>query len=339
MDSSKIGAGYKSAFLSVLLQIGIMFGVSLIITMIVGVYVGAGSDGLDTVQLSDAITSFTAKYVMVINAITYFFADLIPVLVFMKISKNKGKIGNWFDRSKISAGLVCVLCFTTIAIAILDSIIITIFTDIFGSAGVTEQIGIGLSSDNTAVFVITILYICVVGPFLEELLFRGFILHETACVSPVFGIVVSATLFGLYHMNFEQAINGAILGILFGYVALKANSIVPTVILHIFNNTFSCVITIVSEKYGFSDTANTIVTVAALVLGTVGFVILIAKNGKLKRNEDMIDQDIFVTDEALEEIKSKEKKNNLTTDIVFKRAYFYITYIVLIGICLLMQFQ
>ncbi|MCQ2482575.1 MAG: CPBP family intramembrane metalloprotease [Clostridia bacterium] len=339
MDSSKINDGYRSAFLSVLLQIGVMFGVSIIISTIIGAYATAVSGAVDPVQLSDRITSVTNEYVMVINAITYLLADSIPVLVFMKVSKNKGKIRNWFGKSKMSAGLVSLLCFTTIAIAFLDSIIITIYNSIFGSSGVTEQIGVSLTTDNTAVFVISILYICVVGPFLEELLFRGFILHETACVSPVFGIVISATLFGLFHMNFEQAINGAILGILFGYIALKANSIVPTVILHIFNNTFSCVLTIVSEKYGLSDTANNVLTVAVLIFGIIGFVILIAKKGKLRRNEDMIDSDIFVTDETLDEIKSKENKNNLTTGIVFKRAYFYVTYIILIAICILIQFQ
>jgi membrane protease YdiL (CAAX protease family) len=91
--------------------------------------------------------------------------------------------------------------------------------------------------DNAAQNTVLLLYVCLVGPILEEILFRGLVLQSLRPWGDKLAIIVSGVLFGLMHMNLLQGIPVAVLGIFFAYVTVKSGSIIPTVILHILYNT------------------------------------------------------------------------------------------------------
>ena len=89
-----------------------------------------------------------------------------------------------------------------------------------------------LSQPYAAFFVIVIS-----APVLEEILFRGIILDGyLKNYKPWQGIIVSAFLFALLHGNLAQGIGAFGMGILFGWVYWKTNSIIPSVLLHFINN-------------------------------------------------------------------------------------------------------
>lgn len=73
---------------------------------------------------------------------------------------------------------------------------------------------------------------CIIAPLFEELLFRGLLLKTLSKSSVRFGIVASAVLFGLYHGNIPQAVNAILLGLMLGFIAYKAGSILPCIIVH-----------------------------------------------------------------------------------------------------------
>jgi membrane protease YdiL (CAAX protease family) len=74
-------------------------------------------------------------------------------------------------------------------------------------------------------------------PIGEELVFRGILARSFAnrLRWPV-AVVVSAAAFSAYHLNVAQAIPTFTLGLALGYIALRADSIVPTIIGHALNN-------------------------------------------------------------------------------------------------------
>lgn len=78
-------------------------------------------------------------------------------------------------------------------------------------------------------------YGMVIGPVFEEVIFRGAILNKLTRHGYNFAIVISALLFGLYHMILIQGFNAFILGILLAYVALRY-SIKWSMVLHILYN-------------------------------------------------------------------------------------------------------
>lgn len=78
-------------------------------------------------------------------------------------------------------------------------------------------------------------YVCLLAPILEELLFRGVLLRCALPFGKRFAIFATATVFGLYHCSWTQSPFAFALGCVLGYVAVEY-SLIWAIILHIFNN-------------------------------------------------------------------------------------------------------
>jgi hypothetical protein len=89
----------------------------------------------------------------------------------------------------------------------------------------------------------TFLMVGITGPILEEVLFRGLILDGfLRRYRPGKAIFWSAFLFGLFHLNPWQFIPGFITGLLLGYIYMRTRSLIPVILVHIVNNSFSYLI-------------------------------------------------------------------------------------------------
>ena len=78
----------------------------------------------------------------------------------------------------------------------------------------------------------------------EEMLFRGLILHALkARYRAVSAIVITAALFGAYHMSLVKFIPTGLLGLLLCYVVWRTGSIYPAMLMHFLNNAYSVVMT------------------------------------------------------------------------------------------------
>jgi membrane protease YdiL (CAAX protease family) len=104
------------------------------------------------------------------------------------------------------------------------------------NAGISIAIPDFTIKDDPAATTILIIYACVVGPILEEILFRGLVLQSLRPWGDKLAIIVSSVLFGLMHINVIQVFTTTLLGLLLAYVAIKSDSIISTIILHILYN-------------------------------------------------------------------------------------------------------
>lgn len=96
-------------------------------------------------------------------------------------------------------------------------------------------------------------YICLLGPVLEELIFRGVLLEGLRKYGNLFGIIMSAVMFGLMHQNIMQFLPAAVIGIVWGYTAVKSGSLIPSILLHILNNTMSSLLLVVLPSIDLSN--------------------------------------------------------------------------------------
>lgn len=88
--------------------------------------------------------------------------------------------------------------------------------------------------------IIVLLLVIVVGPVVEELIFRGVILHQTSQhISFIGANIFQAALFGVYHMNIVQGIYAFMIGLLLGYVYHKFRTILVPIVLHMIINASS----------------------------------------------------------------------------------------------------
>lgn len=87
-------------------------------------------------------------------------------------------------------------------------------------------------------------YACLLGPVLEELLYRGVLLQSMRKYNERFAVFLSAAIFGLMHQNYQQFILGFLIGIPLAVVTIKSGSIIPAIFTHIVVNTsgmfFNC---------------------------------------------------------------------------------------------------
>jgi uncharacterized protein len=86
----------------------------------------------------------------------------------------------------------------------------------------------------------TFLFVCLIGPVLEESLFRGVILRGFLSHYPrAWAILGSALLFGAVHLNIYQFVTATSLGIVSGWLYERSRSLWPSIILHSAFNTIS----------------------------------------------------------------------------------------------------
>jgi membrane protease YdiL (CAAX protease family) len=95
-----------------------------------------------------------------------------------------------------------------------------------------------LGSDFGMVFVVSML--AVVPGICEELLFRGYAQRQfERAVGVSGGILLSGTLFGLYHLRLTQVLPLSVLGIYLAYLTWRTGSLVPAIVVHFLNNAVS----------------------------------------------------------------------------------------------------
>ncbi|BAK46497.1 predicted metal-dependent membrane protease [Clostridium sp. SY8519] len=83
------------------------------------------------------------------------------------------------------------------------------------------------------------LYIIILAPIAEELIFRGVVYRYARLNMSFLGAdILQAVLFGIYHMNLIQGIYAFVIGLFLGFVASRGRGIRYSILLHILFNAF-----------------------------------------------------------------------------------------------------
>ncbi|HEX5056946.1 MAG TPA: CPBP family intramembrane glutamic endopeptidase [Gammaproteobacteria bacterium] len=84
---------------------------------------------------------------------------------------------------------------------------------------------------------ISVITLCIVAPFVEEMLFRGIFLRSfLAQYSPARSIVYTSLLFGAAHLNLYQFVVATLLGLISGWLYATTRSLWPSILEHAFYN-------------------------------------------------------------------------------------------------------
>ena len=141
--------------------------------------------------------------------------------------------------------------------------------------------GVGISSYNPDLsnandiksIMMDFIYGVIVAPITEELLVRGFVMKNLCRVSQKFGIVMSAFFFGVWHENIPQFVLAFTAGCFFGYLTVKHNSLLPSIIAHMAVNLCATVFDILDTKH--LDTAYDMFNVFYMLMVFAGVILLI----------------------------------------------------------------
>lgn len=138
-----------------------------------------------------------------------------------------------------------------------------------------EQPDFGYSS-NILADILLFVIIVLVGPFIEELFFRGAILTSFKKYGENFAIVFSSLCFALMHMNIAQGIPTFFMGCILGYMYTKSGSLWLSILIHVLNNGISFV--------AMNPIGEGISAILILFGLFYGIVYLIVKRNEIEKN-------------------------------------------------------
>ena len=153
-------------------------------------------------------------------------------------------------------------------------------------------------------FPVMLFFMAVVPAFCEETMFRGIVYggyrkHGNKCTA----VLLSGFLFGIMHMNLNQALYAFVIGVLLALLFEATDSILPTILFHFVYNAQSCCLMFLVEEMmpGFySDpaaleaaTAATdlyIMIAAYIVIAAIFTPLAICMLYKIAKNEGRVEQ-------------------------------------------------
>ncbi len=129
-------------------------------------------------------------------------------------------------------------CFLGSMAGLLANAIAALMDSLFGTGEIPDVIGSTVPPQGElGSFGIMFFFVAVTAPIFEELIFRKLLLVPLRRYSDWFAIIVTALIFGFYHGNFDQMPYAFVVGMFFALLAVNTNSVIPSMILHVANNT------------------------------------------------------------------------------------------------------
>lgn len=187
------------------------------------------------------LAGFTLPFVA--NMIVSELLLVLPALSFCLSTGEKAETVLPFHRIHISTGLM-ILLYTALVIPL--TIFLNALSMLFVDNTVLEMSGDFLKWPMW----VTVLLIGVFGPFCEECVFRGVFLQSYRKSGRILGaMLLSSLLFGLMHLNFNQASYAIVIGFMLAMLAEATGSLWSSVLCHALFNTENVVMMYLEEKY------------------------------------------------------------------------------------------
>lgn len=226
--------------------------------------VGANvSQSASFVENIDAIISENS---VLMNCISALIALAIFVVIYIKDSKenNEMSITKYIRSIKCIDFLNSYSIGLTLATGISLLVSILPIDNLLGSYENTSELL--LNGDFFQLFVV----LGILVPFTEEVIYRGLIYNRIRRYMNVNkAIVISALLFGVFHLNLMQGIYAFLIGIIMGYLYYRYDNIFAPIALHMAVNQLTVVFkcTGVSDYLEKNDVMYILFMLVALILG------------------------------------------------------------------------
>ncbi len=157
------------------------------------------------------------------------------------------------------------------AMQLFVSAVLMLCSNIFPKAFTSYQDLID-SMAGSGVSFLTILSVALVAPLAEEIIFRGLTLRYAKKAMPLWlAVIFQALLFAIYHGNIIQGAYAFLFGLFFGFLVIKTDSLVPSVLLHAIINLSAY---LVPDILLDSNIKAAVIMAAALIIGICSFLVL-----------------------------------------------------------------
>lgn len=146
-----------------------------------------------------------------------------------------------------------------------------------------SAIGVDLASptsdeiEKASVTVSMWLYVGLIGPIVEETVFRGVLMRELKPLGKNFAILTSSVMFALYHQDVIQGLFAFGIGLILGFVAMEY-SLFWSIVLHVFNNAVIGGLGSIADANG--EMASMAFIISMIAIGFIGVLVVMLQYGK-----------------------------------------------------------
>ncbi len=194
---------------------------------------------------------------LVFLSVACFSAWLSPVPFRERLKLRRGDLPVWTWG---------IFALATPAIGTIVSLLMSlVFTEIGSNLEMLENV---FREHKGPFLAVVLLLVAVIPGVSEELLFRGYVQSRLLQrLSPIEAITISSLLFAIAHIDPLHIVAVLPLGFWLGYIAWRADSILPSVACHMVNNAVSVVMTHFSKPSGFGIDPNPVTIVILIGCG------------------------------------------------------------------------
>lgn len=166
---------------------------------------------------------------------------VLPTLFY--IVKSKVRVKELFRFHKIKTGSVfLIVLFAFLSMPLMQ--VVNLISMMFARNEISGKI---LNITDEMPFLLSLVIIAIVPALLEESVYRGCFFNVYSKKSPLKAIFLSALLFGLMHLNFNQFSYAFVMGMIFCLIIEGTNSIFASMIIHFTINGSSVVMMYVTK--------------------------------------------------------------------------------------------
>ncbi len=215
----------------------------------------------------------------------YQFVYVVIVLVYMKIYKARLESFGWRK-----ANWKYLLLAVPLAFGLLFSLnwVNAVFVKVLSLIGY-QQAESNLPSVAGGGLVGVLIVVALLPALLEETILRGIVLEGIKDIGTVAACIFGGLLFSLFHQNPTQTVYQFICGAVFTLVAIRADSLLPSVLIHFLNNA----VIVMDYKFDFLSKISVGGTVALYVLSgiclisSLVYLLFIDKRGNRKKENSV----------------------------------------------------
>lgn len=269
--------GFNHIGKALLFQVGLSLIIPIIISLLFVVILvlrAGGNLKADEIYNLGIQLGSSSWYLPIIMLVTALSANIVPFVICA--NKINVDIVDLFKPRKFGFVILIQACIATLGFNMFGSLIVTGLTSLFDKIGLSMPTPSFIIGDSGVANLLLIICTCILAPITEEFIFRGVLLKFFSRKGTVFGILISALLFAIVHGNIPQAVGAFLIGIVYGYIAVKTKSILVPIIAHAFNNSFAMLQGSIADASGDNSIGSAIMAVLLIgfLIATVVLVIL-----------------------------------------------------------------
>lgn len=198
--------------------------------------------------------------------------DIIAIILGAKITNIKIK-RDMFCKNQSDGSFIALGAVSCIGVGIISSVIYIIYASILEFAGIIiPSPEFNFPIDNLPMLTLMVGYVCIIGPIMEEVIFRGFILKSMQKYGNLTAIIVTSILFSMFHLNLVQFVPPILIGFVLAFITIKSKSIFPSIIAHMFNNTVAFAMSFMTSTDSILQNVIMIIYMFGSLLGLIFFI-------------------------------------------------------------------